>query len=812
MYSFALDLRLALRRLRNSPGFTLVAVLTLALGIGANAVVFSAINSLLLHRLPIAQPERVFFLEGPGGDVSVSYPDYRDLRDRNSAFSGLFTYRINVAGFQMGGSNAAQAERVWFYEASGNYFPTLGIKPYLGRFFTPAEDHVPDANPVAVISYASWNSRFHANPNIVGRTITLNKHTFTIIGVAPRGFQGTELLFAPEMWVPISMVGGVESFSLLEARGAHGIWAAGRLQDGVTPQQATANLNAIARQLAREYPNADTNLQFELTRPGLVGDMLGKPMRAFLLGLSLLAGLVLLAACTNLGSLLAAQVADRHRELGIRIAVGARRAAILRQLLTEAAVLALAGGAVGIALDLMLVRLIGRIQLPMDLPLQLVVSSDNRVLFFALLISLATTLVFSIAPARQIWRTDPNEALKSAQPLISSRRRWALRDVLLGLQVAICCILVTACFTSLRGLTRALHTSFGFDPRNVILAGFSPALDGHSKVEAAEIQRNIAERVSHLPGVVSASYANTIPLSLDGSTTVVFNDKVTEFNNAHGISANYFSVAPGYLSAAGTRLLAGRDVHWEDDTHSPPVAVVNVTFAKRVIGTTDAVGKYFRQSMNATPTEVVGVVEDGKYEALTEGPRPAVFFPVTQLPSGDTMLVVRGATSDAGLTTAIRNVVHQVDPAMPVYSLGPWDEMLSYALFPARAATVALTAFGILGLMLAVTGIYGLAAYTVARRMRELGIRVALGAQQRQVLRAALGRTFVLLTAGSVVGLLLGVAAGKVLASVVYQASASDPVVLMAVAVTMMLVGLAATAIPARRAMTVDTVWLLRQE
>ena len=357
MYSFVLDLRLALRRLRNSPGFTLVAVLTLALGIGANAVVFSAINSLLLKRLPIKDPDRVFFLEGPGGDVSVSYPDYRDLRDRNSAFSGLFTYRINVAGFQMGNSSAAQAERVWFYEASGNYFPTLGIKPYLGRFFTPEEDRVPDANPIAVISYASWNSRFHADPNVVGKTISLNKHTFTIIGVAPQGFQGTELLFAPELWVPISMVRELENFSLLEARGAHGIWAAGRLKDGVTPQQATANLNAVARQLAREYPNTDTNLQFELTRPGLVGNMLGRPMRAFLLGLSLLAGLVLLAACTNLGSLLAARVADRYRELGIRIAVGVPRAAILRQLLTEAAVLALAGGAVGIALDLMLVRL-----------------------------------------------------------------------------------------------------------------------------------------------------------------------------------------------------------------------------------------------------------------------------------------------------------------------------------------------------------------------------------------------------------------------------------------------------------------------
>ena len=612
----------------------------------------------------------------------------------------------------------------------------------------------------------------------------------------------------------MSMQRIIEGSYWLDQRSTYNTWIAGRVKDGVTLQQVTANLNTIAQQIAHDYPKTDTNLAVELARPGFAGDLLGRPVQAFLLGLSLLAGLVLLAACTNLGSLLAARVADRYRELGIRIAVGARRITILRQLLAEAGLLALAGGVAGIGLNLLLVRLIGRIQLPMDLPIQLVISSDNRVLLFALVVSLATTVVFGIAPARQIWRTDPNTALKSTQPLTSFSRRWALRDILLGLQVAICCVLVTACFTSLRGFRHAMHTSLGFDPQNVVLAGFDPALAGHSPAESAEIQRRIAEQVSHLPGVILASYANTVPLGIDHSATTVFNDKVADLNSANGVSATYYSVAPGYFASAGTSLLAGRDVQWHDDPKAPPVAIVNVTFAKNVIGTADAVGKYFRRGFNASSplAEVIGVVEDGKYSALTENPTAAVFFPIAQVPNTDTMLVVRSATSDPNLIGEIRNVIRQQDPAMPVYSLGPWEEMLGLALFPARAATVALTAFGILGLMLAVTGIYGLAAYTVARRMRELGIRVALGAQQRQVLRAALGRTFVLLTAGSVVGLLLGVAAGKVLASVVYQASADDPVVLISVAVTMMLVGLAATAIPARRAVTVDTVRLLRQE
>jgi len=812
MYSFVLDLRLALRRLRNSPGFTFVAILTLALGIGANAVVFSAIDSLLLRRLPIKQPERVFSLgRRVGHDVSFSYPDYRDFRDRNHTLSGLIACRPNVAGLHIGGARG-QAARVWLYEASGNYFSMLGIRPYLGRFFTPGEDRAPDANPVAVLSFSSWNSRFHADPNIVGKMVALNGLSFTVIGVAPRGFQGTELWLAPEIWIPMSMQRVIEGGYWLDKRSTYNTWIVGRVKGGVRPEQADADLNTIAQQIAHDYSKTDTNLALELARPGFGGNFLGRPVRAFLLGLSLLAGLVLLAACTNLGSLLAARVADRYRELGIRIAVGARRITILRQLLTEAALLALAGGVVGIGLNLLLVQFIGRIQLPMDLPIQLVISSDARDLLFALAISLATTVGFSVAPARQIWRTDPNTALKSTEPLIKLSRRWALRDILLGLQIAICCVLVTACFTSLLGLRRAHHTSLGFDRHNVVLAGFDPALAGHSEAEAALVQHRIAEQVSQIPGVISASYANAIPLGTDHSATTVFNEKDVDLNFANGVRATYYSVAPGYFASAGTNLLAGRDVRWQDDAHAPLVAVINTAFAKRVFGTLDVVGKHFRNGSSKDLTEVIGIVEDGKYRTLMESSEPVVFFPIAQVPNTATMLVVRSAHPDPNLPREIRNVIHQADPAMPVYSLGPWEEMLAYALFPARAATVALTAFGILGLMLAITGIYGLAAYSVARRMRELGIRIALGAQQRQVLRAALGKTFVVLATGSAVGLALGIAAGKVLAQVVYQASASDPVVLVSVAATMILVGLVATVIPARRAVTLDAVQLLRQE
>jgi predicted permease len=807
------DLRYALRQLRKSPGFTCIAIVTLALGVGANAVVFSGISSLLLHRLPIAKPDRVFFLEAPGGHggANASYPVYEDLRDRNTTFLGLIACRLNVVGLQVGGA-IGRAARVWLYEASGNYFSTLGVKPYLGRFFTPEEDKVPDANPVAVLSYASWNARFHADPNIVGQTVAINGHFFTVIGVAPHAFQGTELWFAPEMWVPISMVKTVEGWSWLDNRFSRNTWILGRLKDGITPQQATANLNAIAQQLAREYPKSDTNLAFELARPGLLGNIMGRPMRAFLLGLSLLAGLVLLAACTNLGSLLLARVTDRYRELGIRIAIGARRVTILRQLLTEALVLALAGGLIGVGVNLFLLQFIGQIQLPMDIPIQLVLSSDQWVVLLALAISLATALIFVIAPAQQIWRTDPNMAITSTQPLITVTRRWAFRDILLGLQVAICCVLVTACFTSLRGLGRALHTSFGFDPRNVVLAGFDPTLAGRSSEQAAQLQRSIAEQAARLPGVISVGYANSVPLSLDSNTTTVFNEKVSDLNFANGIHASQYSISPEYLKSAGTRLLAGRDIRWDDDAKAPSIAIVNLTFAKKVVGTPDAIGKHFRSGSTPNLTEIIGVVEDGKYEALTEDPQPAVFFPISQVPNTTTVLVIRAAEFDPNLATEIRMLIRQQDPAIPVYSLGAWEEMLGLALFPARAATIALSAFGTLGLLLAATGIYGLAAYSVTRRMRELGIRMALGSQQRKLLQAVLGRAFVLLASGSVVGLLLGVAAGKVLAHIVYQASAGDPVVLISVAVTMMLVGLLSTAIPARRAAGVDPMVALRYE
>ena len=813
MNSLVRDMRYALRQLRRSPGFAAVAILTLALGIGANAVVFSGISSLLLRRLPIENPERVFFLEKPGGQggANASYPVYRDLRDRNRTFAGLIACRLNAIGLQAGGAGG-QASRVWMYEASGNYFSTLGIKPYLGRFFTPEEDRVPDANPVTVLSYASWNFRFHGDPHVVGRKVTINGHPFSVIGIAPPGFQGTELWFAPEMWVPISMVKAVEGWSWLDDRVTRNTWILGRLKDGVTPQQAAANLNTIAHELAKEYPKSDTNLAFELARPGLLGNIMAGPTRAFLLGVSLLAGLVLLAACTNLGSLLAARVTDRYREFGIRIAIGARRFTILRQLLIEAMVLAWAGGSLGVALNLLLLGLVGQIQFPMDIPIQLVISSDHWVLLFAVAVSLATVLVFVIAPARQVWRTDPHAAVTSLQPLATVSRHWAFRDVLLGLQVAMCCVLLTACFTSLRGLQLALRAPLGFNPENVVVAGFDPSLAGRNEEQSARLQRSIADQATHLPGVVSAGYTNSVPLSLDSNSTTVFNDKISDFNFANGVHAESYEVSPGYLESAGTRLLAGRDIGWEDDAKAPSVAIVNLTFAKKVIGTLDAVGKRFRNGSSPDLTQVVGLVEDGKYEALTEDPQPAVFFPILQKPNTTTMLVVRTDGLDPNLPMEIRNTIRHQDSAMPVYSLGPWRESLGFSLFPARAATIALTAFGILGLLLAVTGVYGLAAYSVARRVREIGIRVALGCQPGKLLRVVLSRVVVLLAAGSCMGLLLGVATGKVLAYIVYQASANDPVVLISLAITMILVGVVSTAIPARRAAKVDPLEALRYE
>jgi predicted permease len=817
MQTLVADLRYSLRQLRRSPGFTLTAILTLTTAIAANVVAFGVVDALLLHPLAAREPGRLVEVQKrhEGGGLNLSYPTYRDLRDRNRSFSALAAARITRVGFGVNGNT----EPVWGYEVSGNYFAMLGVKPVLGRFIAEPDDAKVNGSPVVVLSYANWQVRFNSDPGIVGKTVLVSKHPYTVIGVTPKNFTGTERFVWPDIWLPYQDSPEIEGFNWLEARGNNGTWVVGRLKDGVTPTEATADLQRIAGQLAKEYPDDNAGLALRVTKPGMLGDVLGGPIREFLAGVMAMAALVLLAACANLGSLFSSQMTDRAKELGIRLAIGSSRGRILRQLLTESVLVALAGGVAASLFSAALLNGLARWRPNFEeLPVQFLVQPDWTVFGFSALLALVTGILFGMIPARQVWLADPNQTLKSAGSTAAAGDRSRMQSALITVQIALCCLLVTASFVALRGLQRTFDAPLGFDPQGVMLATMDVHLAGYAPARQAAVQQRLLASVSAIPGVTAAAYSDTTPLSVDNSSNTIYAPGTTDFSVANArFDAVDYCVSPGYFAATGTRLLAGRDFTVHDDASKPAVAIVNWTFAKRLFGVAraeDAVGRRYPTGMGSE-TEVIGVVADGKYEALTEDAKPALFWPILQSPRAGTVLIVKFAKSQqdtAEIAGAMRRAIAQVDGGMPVFTIASWTDALGLVTFPARAATIALGVLGALAIMLAVTGIFGLASYTVSRQMRELGIRVALGAQGWQVLRAALGRTAVLLSMGSVFGLLLGFVTTRLLAGIVYQATASDPVVVVAGVLTMALLGAISSALPARRALRVDPMALLRED
>jgi predicted permease len=807
------DIRLALRQLRKSPGFALTAVLTLALAIGANAIVFSVLNALILRPLNVPHPETLFMLErayGSDASPSESYPDYRDLRDRNRSFDSLVLYNImGGVGLDTGHGNPSV---VWPYTVSGNYFDALGIQPYLGRFIHASEEHGPNSVPEIVLSYALWHSHFNGDPAAVGRTVQINKHPFTIIGVARPDFRGTELFFAPDLWAPIVNSPQISDWSSLEERGNHSAWAIGHLKAGVTPAAATSDLNTIANSLAKTYPKSDDGLKFSLSRPGLAGNTLGRPTRAFMFGLMLLAGLILLAACANLGSLFAARAADRSREIAVRMALGSRRQLIFRQLITEGALISLAGGIFGTAGAVVILRVLSTWRPIPNIPINIPVNPDVNTYALAFLLAVFSGLFFGLVPVRQILRSDPWRIIRSGTTSVGGTRRLTLRDVLLGLQIAICAVLVTASLVAVRGLARSLQSNYGIQPKNVMLVKTDLKMAGYDADKRVQMEKRMLDAAVAIPGVDAVGYADRLPLSIGGGDSDVYTDATTDFRPTNAAAdAQNFSVSPDYFRAAGTALLVGRAFTRHDEDKAPVVAVVNREFARKVFGSVDkAVGNHFK-FWGGNRAEVVGVVEDGKYQTLTEDPKPAMFFSFLQHPSSDTWLIVRSQRDPQEIAAALQRSMRSLDPALPL-EIRTWNSELDSALFAARVGTVSLGVLGLLGAMLAITGIFGMAAYTVSKRLRELGIRIALGAGQHELLGAALGRTFRLLAIGSIAGMILGVLATRVLSSIVYQATPKDPVILGGVVLTMLCVGLAAALVPARRALAVDPMILLREE
>ena len=806
------DFRLALRQLRKAPGFALTAVLTLALAIGANAVVFSVLNALVLRSLNVPHPESLFTLERAYGTVTMpsqSYPNYLDLRERNRSFESLVSYDIiGGVGLDTGNGNPSV---VWPYMVSGNYFDSLGIQPYRGSFFHASDEHGKNSVPYIVLSYSYWHSYFNSDPAAVGRTVQINEHPYTIIGVAPSGFRGTELFFAPDLWAPLVDLPQIGGWNPLEQRSSHFTWVIGHLKPKVTPAAATSDLNTIAGALAKSYPKEDDGLRFKLARPGLVGDTLGKPTRAFMAGLMLLAGLILLAACANLGSLFAARAADRSREIAVRLALGSRRQLILRQFFMEAGLVSLVGGACGMIGAVTILRVLSTWRPIPGLPINVPVNPDARTYAVALLLAVLSAFLFGLVPVRQVLKADPWQVICSGSSGVGSFRHLTLRDILLALQIAICAVLVTASLVAMRGLARSLRSNYGFQPQGAVLVHTDLHMAGYDGDQRMQMQRRMLDAAAAIPGVTAVGYADRLPLSIGGNDSDVFTDSTTDFRPTNSVAdAQQFNVSPDYFRAAGTTILAGRTLTLHDDNKAPLVAVVNREFARKVLGSVDKVGGHFK-IWKGTRVEVVGVVEDGKYDTLTEDPKPAMFFSFLQQPNSNTRIIVRSQRDSQEVAAALQRSLRGLDPALPI-EIKTWNSELDSALFAARVATVALGVLGLLGAMLAVTGIFGMASYAVSKRMRELGIRVALGANHRKVLGAAFGRALRLLAIGSVAGMILGVLATRVLSAIVYQATPRDPIVLGGVILTMLAVGLVASWIPARRAVAVDPVILLHEE
>ena len=803
------DFRYTLRQLRKSPGFTAAAVLTLAMAIGANAVVFSILNGLILKPLNVPDSQSLYLIQnGTDNSTAQSYPDYIDLRDRNHSFDGLTGYGITQVALNAGEGSSP----IWGVEASSNYFDALRIQPYLGRFFHDSDDRGPNSVPCIVFSYAYWHTRFHDDRSVVGKMVQLNQHPFTVIGVAPPDFRGTIVFISPNFFVPLVNHEQIDAATDLNDRGARWIFmVVGHLKAGTTLASATADLNLIAEHLQKTYPKQERPGGFSLGKPNLLGDQFAPGVKAFIAGLMLLAGLILLAACANLGSLFTARASDRSREIALRLSLGSSRPRILRGLFTEAVLLSLAGGAIGLWISVVFLHWFSEWQPFGNFPTHTPVNPDTRVYALALALTLISGLLLGGVPVRQVLRTDAYQVIKQGSSELAGKRISA-RDVLLAVQIALCAVLVTSSLVAVRGLMHATHGNFGFEPKDSLLVGADLRMAGYSAERTPQVQTRMIDRIAAIPGVASVGLTDALLLN-DQNTSSVFSDKTADLrpSNAALSDVYLYHVSPDYLHAEGTALLAGRGFTWHDDKNSPRVAIVNQEFAHRIFGSVEnSIGGFYKMP-DETRIQVVGVAQNGKYGKLTEEPQPAMFLPLLQWPSASAWMVVRSSREPHQLGTAIRSALHQIDTALPVVIENRLDE-IGGALFPPQVASISLGVLGIMGAMLSITGIFGMAAYSVSKRLRELGIRIALGAQRRQVVQVALGRAFRLLAFGSAAGLVLGLLATRVLSDIVYEATPSDPVVLAGVILAMALLGLVATWIPARRAMSVDPVILLREE
>lgn len=805
------DLRYAIRTLRHTPLFTGVAIVTLALGIGANTTIFTFIENILLRSLPVHDPQTLVALNW-GDTISMSYPNYVDLRDGNTAFSNLAAYRFVPLSISI---HTRDNVRAWGYETTGNYFEMLGVQPLLGRFFGPADDDKSGAHPVLVISHRLWQSRFNADPNIVGRAVKINGFPFTIVGVAPPSFSGTELVVAADYWVPLSMESQIEpGDDWLRYRTSQNIWTMGRLKPGISHAQAEANLDQIAKQLASTYPDiVNPRARFHLSRPGLIGQNLRGPITRFGAILMGVAGAALLLACINLAGMLLARASDRHREIGIRLALGASRFQLVRQLMTESLLLAVCGAVLGYAIAAGACRLFSFWRLAVDFPFNIALRPDALVLCFTAAVALSTTLLFGLVPALQAMRTDVLPSLKS-EPAFNRFRRLSIRDLLVAAQIALSVVLVISSVLVVRSLQHALNLNLGFKPAGAVSVSFDLRVKGYTEENSRRFDTRLLAEVSSLPGIESAGIINSLPLNLISDTEFIMRtDRPIPKPSERRVAFTY-NISPGYIRAAGTRLLLGRDVTSRDRDGRPPVALINEALAHFLFGDGNPLGRHIRLNLNpADPgVEIVGVVETGKYRSLSEAPSPAVFLPIAQSGTGFTTVVVRTPLESGAATKLLRKAVLDLNPEVTLFNVGALKDQLALPLFPARIAAIVLGIFGLLAMVLAATGLFALMAYTVSRRTKEIGIRMALGARPIQVFSSVFRRTIVLCAVGVFIGTIITLGAGGLLSAVLYGVSPRDPATYAISLLVMLLVALLASWNPAARAIRIDPARTLREQ
>lgn len=812
MESLIKDVQYGFRNLTKRPSYTLIAIVTLALGIGANTAIFSLISTVLLRPLPVTHPEQLVEVYGTthrGADTTLqSYLNYKDYRDRNNVFSGLMSYRFAAMSI----SHENRNERVWGYLVSGNYFDTLGLHPFLGRYFLPEEDQTPSSHPVAVITYACWQKRFASASNVLNQSLRINGVNFTIVGVAAEGFSGTEVAYAPEIFVPTMMGPQIEPGSnWLNRRGDDNLFVVGRLKQGVTVAQAEGALSAITQDLGSEYPQENQGRGVRLLTPGLFLPDIRNSVISFSGVLMGVVVLVLLLACVNLANLLLARATERRKELAIRLAMGASRTRIVRQLITEAVMLSLGGGLAGLVLATWLNALVSSMKFPSDVPLVIDLRIDWRVLLFAFGVSLFTGIAFGLLPALQSSRPDLVPALKDEKSM-GGFHRSRLRNALVVVQVALSLVLLICAGLVVRSLQVAQKTRPGFTPEHAVVLSFDLGLQGYNEEKGHSFQRDILRRAEALPGIRSVALVGTLPLSLDYSYTSIYVEGQAATGTSNLPVAVPNAITPNYFRAMDIPL-RGRDFTDRDDKEESRVAIVNETFARRFYPGRDAIGGRFNFNGPDKPFwEIVGVAADGKYNSLGEDAQPAFYQPLLRDYSTSATLVARISGDPRAAISALRGELFALDSSLPTYNVRTLTDHLDLPLFPYRMAAVILGSFGVLAVVLAAIGIYGVMSYVVAGRTREVGLRVALGAARADVLLLIMKQGMSLALIGLAIGLLLGFGAARLMVKLLFGVNPADPITFAGVFILLGVVAALACYLPARRATKVDPLVALRYE